>query len=100
MNTLRLRKVGAAWLACLFVFTLAAPATFAANTHTEQAAKALTWMKTQQAADGSFAGFGAGSTVDAVLAIIAAQQDPSSFTNGGKSPVDFLQSKAADLAKT
>jgi hypothetical protein len=100
MNALRLKKAGAALLACLFVFTLAAPAVMAANTHTEEAARALTWMKTQQAVDGSFAGFGAGSTVDAVLAMLAAQQDPSSFVNGGKTAIDYLQSKAADLAKT
>src|SRR5439155_20985193 len=59
-----------------------------------------TWMRTQQAADGSFAGFGAASTVDPVLAMLAAQQDPASFSSGGKTPVDFLRSKAADLATT
>lgn len=63
------------------------------------AAKALTWMKTQQQPDGSFAGFGAGSTVDALFALLAAGQNPASFAQGTTTPVTFLQSKAADIAK-
>ncbi|MFL5731976.1 MAG: prenyltransferase/squalene oxidase repeat-containing protein [Chloroflexia bacterium] len=102
MNTLRgkLGKVFAAVLAVTLVLAVAAPTALAANRNTEQAAKAMDWIRTQQKPDGSFAGLGAGSTVDAVLAMLAAQQVPSSFVNGGKTPVDFLQSKAADLAKT
>jgi hypothetical protein len=57
-------------------------------------------MKTQQQPDGSFAGFGAGSTADAVLAIVAAGRDPGSYQQGGNTPVTFLRSKASDLAKT
>jgi hypothetical protein len=72
----------------------------AAQPNPEAAGKALAWVKTQQQADGSFAGFGAGSTVDAALAIVAAGGDPAAYTNNGNSAVEFLQSKAADLAKT
>jgi prenyltransferase beta subunit len=93
------RKGIAALLAALLVLVTAGAAS-AAQANTEEAGRALAWMRTQQQADGSFAGFGAGSTVDAVLAIVAAGGDPASFSNGGKSAVEFLESKAAELAKT
>src|SRR5207247_1819231 len=78
----------------------AAQAQSEAKTRTAEAAnRALSWMRTQQQPDGSFAGFGAGSTVDAVMAIIASGQDPDGFVNAGKTPVDFLESKASELSK-
>jgi hypothetical protein len=57
-------------------------------------------MHSQQQPDGSFAGFGAGSTADAVLAIVAAGQDPATFSQDANTPVTFLQSHAQDIAKT
>jgi hypothetical protein len=92
-------RATAAWVAALLLLVTAGVAT-AAQTNPEAAGKALAWVKTQQQADGSFAGFGAGSTVDAALAIVAAGGDPATYTNNGKSSVEFLQSKAADVAKT
>lgn len=81
-------------------FAHAAPSMAAptAADYSAQASKALTWIKTQQQPDGSFAGFGAGSTIDAVLAIISGHSDPATYTQGGNSPVTFLESKAAGLA--
>src|SRR5262245_24882223 len=116
----KLRKVGLAWLAGLVAFALAGQVGYGAvlqagggqdtvtfaraaqsERHTEEARKALDWMRTQQQPDGSFAGFGAGSTVDAVLAIIAAGMDPDdSFVKGDNDPVDFLKSKAKEIAAT
>lgn len=95
-----LKKVGAvSTSALLAIVTLAGGA--AAQSQYDGAAKsALNWMKTQQQPDGSFAGFGAGSTIDAVLAIMAAGESPSSYSNGGNTPVSFLESKVADLTKT
>jgi hypothetical protein len=53
--------------------------------------KALDWIASQQQSDGSFAGFGTGATLDAVLAIASAGRDPQSFvSSGGKTPGDFL----------
>ncbi len=114
----RFTKWGA-WLASFVILVLVAQATNPEGVHAQivgysanwsinhegnaqahEADKALEWMKSQQQADGSFAGFGAGSTVDAVLAIVAAGWDVSGYTSGGKTPVDFLQSKAAEIAKT
>ena len=115
----KLRKVGIAWLVGLVAFGLAGQVGYGAvlhegghkaatfsraaqpNTHTEEARKALDWMRSQQQPDGSFPGFGAGSTVDAVLAIIAAGMDPDdSFIKNGRNPVDFLETKAKEIAAT
>jgi prenyltransferase beta subunit len=96
-----IRNTAVAWLATLTLLLTSAGAVLAADTSNIQAAsKAVTWMHSQQQPDGSFAGFGAGSTVDALLAIVAVGQDPASFSQGGNTPVSFLQSKAKDIAKT
>jgi prenyltransferase beta subunit len=59
--------------------------------------KALAWMATQQQADGSFTGFGAGSTIDAVLAIAAAGEEPQSYISGeGNTALDYLEVVATD----
>jgi hypothetical protein len=93
----KLKKIGITLLATAFVMSHAG--TVSAQTrYTDAANKALVWMKTQQQAEGSFAGFGAGSTIDAVLAIIAARQDPSTYVKGGNTPITFLESKAAELS--
>jgi hypothetical protein len=91
------------WLAAMLTLLYIAGGAFAApsaSTYSDSAAKALTWIGTQQAADGSFAGFGAGSTVDAVLAVIAANRDPTTYANGGANAVTFLQSNAGAISKT
>ncbi|HUP27990.1 MAG TPA: prenyltransferase/squalene oxidase repeat-containing protein [Chloroflexia bacterium] len=95
----KLKVVGAAGLAALCVFG-SAPGVTLAKTYPEAAQKALEWTRTQQQGDGSFAGFGVGSTVDAVLAFLAAGQDPSALTQGGSTPITFLESHVGDLAKT
>jgi prenyltransferase beta subunit len=96
--TSKLRKWSAASLASLMILVTLA-GTASAQTYPEAASKGLAWMKTQQQPDGSFVGFGAGSTMDAVLAIVAAGQDPATFTQGGNTPISFLESKAADIVK-
>jgi hypothetical protein len=83
----------------LLAGSLAAPA--AAQTAGTQAAdRALAWMKGQQQADGSFPGFGPGSTADAIFAIAARGQSVAGYTVGGTSPLDFLATKVPDLTKT
>ncbi len=53
--------------------------------------KAIDWIASQQQADGSFAGFGTGATLDAVLAIASTGRAPQSFvSSSGKTPRDFL----------
>jgi len=95
----KMKKIGITLLAAAFVASSVGSVS-AQTPYTDAANKALAWMKTQQQADGSFAGFGAGSTIDAVLAIIAARQDPSTYVKGGNTPITFLESKAAELSKT
>lgn len=58
----------------------------------------LDYIASQQQNDGSFAGFGVGSSIDAILAIAAAGSDPQSFVKGGKTPLDYLSTKAAEYA--
>jgi prenyltransferase beta subunit len=61
--------------------------------------KGLAWIATQQQADGSFAGFNPGATLDAVLAIGAAGGDPQAFRSpAGNTPLDYLRAQAADYA--
>lgn len=95
-----LKKAGAVALVTLCAVGTAASASAQTPSYTGQANAALNWMKTQQQPDGSFQGFGAGSTVDAALAIVAAGQSLDSYSNGGNTPLTFLQSKAADIGKT
>lgn len=59
--------------------------------------KALDWIAANQQPDGSFAGFNPGATLDAVLALAAAGEDPMSYTGGlGNTPLDYLETQAAD----
>lgn len=95
-----LRKIGAVTMSALCVLGTFAGSALAQSRYESQAKSALTWMKSQQQPDGSFAGFGAGSTVDAALAIIATGESPSAYSNGGNTPITFLEGKVADLTKT
>jgi prenyltransferase beta subunit len=103
----RLRRNGVAWLAALMVFVTAAGVASATPEFPDVANAALTWMKGQQQPDGSFPGFGAGSSVDALLAFVSAQDDKEAghedlhtYTQQGSKLITFLESKAADLAKS
>ncbi len=92
-------------LALVALLSSAIPALAAVDT-----AAALGFLKTQQNADGGFgSGFSPdsalGSTADAVLAIVAAGGDPTTFDQGGNTPLTYLAANAAgaktggDLAK-
>jgi len=78
---------------------LAWPIAAAAQAPADPLQAAAAWLRTQQQADGGFSnGFVPGSdpatTADAVLAIVAAGQDPSQWTAEGSSPMDSLQRAA------
>ena len=103
----KLRKIGVAWMAALMVFVTAAGAALAVPEFPDSANAAIAWVKTQQQPDGSFPGFGAGSSVDVLLAFVSAQdnkeaghQDLHEYTMEGSKLITFLQSKAGELAKT
>lgn len=68
----------------------------------QRARLALTWMKEQQQADGSWPSFGGaeGATCDAVLAYAAAGYDPATVAAPGSSTsaLDFLATRAAAYA--
>ena len=61
--------------------------------------QAVAYIRTQQAADGTFAGFGASSTADAIYALAAANVNVAEFTNGGASAVEGLTRLAPEAAK-
>lgn len=100
-------KKGGAWLAGLMVFGMAAGSVSATPEFPDVANSALSWMISQQAPDGSFPGFGAGSSVDALLALVSAQDDKTAghedlhnYTQEGSKLITFLESKAGELSKT
>ena len=70
----------------------------AAEPQTEAANAAVQYIEGLQNADGGFPAFGTesspGSTIDAAFALVAAGVDPAAVTNGGESPVDYLESQA------
>lgn len=75
--------------------------TFLVSSRAVAQRKALGFIAAQQKADGSFNGFGTGSTIDAVLAIDAAGGNPQQVVSTeGKKPLDFLATKAAAYAAT
>lgn len=84
-------------LALLGGLGLAVP-TRAATEPGAAAQAALGWLLTRQQPDGSFAGFDAGASADAVFAIVAAGADPNGVLNNGSSPVSYLGTQAPAYA--
>ena len=56
------------------------------------ATKAISWLETQQQDDGGFGSPASspGVTCDAVMALVAAGEDPNGFLKNGTSPLDYL----------
>ena len=61
--------------------------------------KAVAFIRTQQAPDGTFAGFGAGSTADAIIALAAANVNVAEVRNGQTSAVEALATLGPEAAK-
>lgn len=61
--------------------------------------RAIEYIKTQQQDDGSFAGVGAGSTADAIFALVAAGEDVGAVQANGTSAIDFINSQAEEAAQ-
>jgi hypothetical protein len=81
----------------LLVAGLAWPASAGAQAPADPLQAAAGWLRTQQQADGGFSnGFAPGSdpatTADAVVAIVAAGENPSTWNAGGPSALEFLKS--------
>src|SRR5262245_10538454 len=56
---------------------------------------AIGWLVARQMDDGSFPGFDAGASADAIFAITAIGSDPNGVLKNGNSPVSYLGSQAA-----
>ena len=81
---------------------LALVATFVpayAQQPTTQVDQAVSYIRNQQQPDGSFAGFGPGSTADAIMALAAANVNIAEINKGGKTPIDFLRAQARGSGK-
>jgi LPXTG-motif cell wall-anchored protein len=71
---------------------------WAAADPTQAAQAGLGWLVPRQVDDGSFPGFDAGASADAVFAIAAVGSDPNGVLKNGHSPVSFLGTQAAGYA--
>jgi hypothetical protein len=65
----------------------------------------LDWLRAHQSADGGFAGdsdsaSGLGATTEAVFAIVAGGEDPATWSQGGNTPISFLESRASNALST
>jgi len=100
MNT----RVKAVALLMTTVLILSVTGAALAGPGDDAASKALTWLAAKQNADGGFSdGFSPDSkvsaTADAIIAIAAAGQDASAWKKAGRSPLDYLQSRAGQSSK-
>lgn len=59
---------------------------------------ALGWLRSRQQSDGSFPGFDAGASADAIFALAAAGTDPNGVFSNGATPVTYLGNNAAAYA--
>jgi LPXTG-motif cell wall-anchored protein len=66
---------------------------------TAQVDQAVNYIRNQQQPDGSFTGFGPGSTADAIIALAAANVNIAEINKGGKTPIDFLRAQARGSGK-
>jgi len=82
------------WTALLALLIAALAGAPASAQSIEAADKAIDYIKTQQQADGSFAGFGPSSTADAVIALAGSGQNVADIRSGGKSAIDYMISQA------
>lgn len=73
--------------------------TAAAASDRTAALDGVDYIRTTQADDGGFGGFGIGQSFDAILAIRSAGIDPNTVTTAGNSPADFLRASASEAAE-
>jgi hypothetical protein len=85
---------------CILIFALVAPGAVAAQPGAAAQRAALTWLRDQLQADGSFPGFGPGDTADALMAFVAASEPLPRARQGGVAPVEYLEAQAPTYAPT
>ncbi|MGI8587949.1 MAG: prenyltransferase/squalene oxidase repeat-containing protein [Chloroflexia bacterium] len=98
------RGVAAVLLVVVALLMALAPAASAAparGAYDAAVQKAAAWVVLQQQPDGSFPGFGVGSTADAIFGLVAAGRSDAVGARAGKpGALDYLAAKAKDYAKT
>jgi hypothetical protein len=93
-----MRRLALALIAIATLFAFAPSAH--AQGDSQAASAAVAWLRGQQQADGSFPGFGAGDTADALVALVAAGEDSAGIAAGGSSAIDYLAAQAPVYAAT
>ncbi len=77
---------------------------FPLNATDERIQRALEWLKTIQNEDGGFANPGENSSISAtawaIMALVAAGEDPHEWVKNGKSPIDFIKERLRDEMDT
>lgn len=81
----------------LGTFGLAAPVRAADDPHAA-AQRSISWLVARQMDDGSFPGFDAGASADAIFALTSIGVDPNGVLKNGNSPVSYLGNQAAAYA--
>ena len=81
----------------LLALTLVAAPAFAQQDNAS-VEKAVSYIRSQQQPDGSFAGFGPSSTADAVFALSAAGVNVNEVKQGNASVVDYLRAQAGNTS--
>lgn len=92
------RSTAAALLLMLLVTFAGGHVALAAADPATAARSALGWLRGRQQNDGSFPGFDAGASADAIFALVAAGDDPNSTRKNGHSAVAYLATQAASYA--
>jgi hypothetical protein len=69
----------------------------AAQDQTAAIDRAVQYIRSQQQPDGSFAGFGPGSTADAIYALAAADVNVAEVREAGASPVEYVRGQVANV---
>jgi Prenyltransferase and squalene oxidase repeat len=87
-------------IAALLALFAGRPPAYAADDPAAASQAAVRWLTARQQNDGSFPGFGVGSSADAILALAAAGIDPNSVQKQGASGVTALASGADAFARS
>lgn len=84
-------------LAVLALFVTLAPVSAQSD---ETLDRAIEYIKTQQQADGSFAGISAGSTADALFALAAAGEDVLTVAQNGVSAIEYINTQGDEASQS
>lgn len=95
-NTMNYRIHTATLITILALLIIAAPARAADPPPAAQTAR--TWLLSRQQKNGSFPGFDAGASADAIFALVSMGTDPNSIVKNGNSALTYLETQTTTYA--